>query len=199
MKDVYIHGSAAVEQDVVRIGAGTSIWRFAHVSKGAVIGAGCTIGEGVHIGPHVVIGNGCKIQNGAQLFEGVVLGSDVFIGPHVVFTNVLTPRAFVDRKAEFKPTHVRNGVSIGANTTIKCGVTIGEYAMVGAGSLVTRDVQELTCVVGVSAKFFSYVCICGELMSMDQVRYTKCYSCSRRYNFTGSAITLREDAKTTSP
>lgn len=199
MKDVYVHGAAAVEQDVVRIGAGTSIWRFAHVSKGALIGAGCTIGMYVHVGPHVVIGHGCKIQNGAQLFEGVTLEDDVFIGPHVVTTNVLTPRAFVNRRAEFKPTLIKRGASIGANATILCGVTIGEYAMVGAGAVVTRDVDPFVCVIGTPAMRHSYVCICGALMAMMTVQYGACHECRRRYHFTGSAITPIEDAKAPTP
>ena len=185
--------------DSLDIGQDTRVWANAHVSAGSVIGSNCTIGEGVHIGPHVVIGNGCKIQNGAQLFEGVMLEDDVFIGPHVVTTNVLTPRAFIDRKTEFKPTLVKRGASIGANATILCGVTIGEYAMVGAGAVVTRDVPPFTCVVGVPAEFKSYVCVCGVLMSMMTIRYGACHTCRRRYHFTGSAITPAEDAEASTP
>lgn len=194
MKDVYVHGAAAVEQDVVRIGAGTSIWRFAHVSKGALIGAGCTIGEGVHIGPHVVIGHGCKIQNGAQLFEGVTLEDDVFIGPHAVFTNVKVPRAHVSRKAEFKPTLVKRGASIGANATILCGITIGEYAMIGAGSVVTEDVAAHALVYGNPAKPHGAVCKCGVKLKItswtartpDQPPAPmnhKCRACGAEYEF----------------
>lgn len=180
------------------IGDRTKIWR-AHVMAEARIGEDCRIGDGVHVGPKVVIGNGCKIQNGAQLFEGVTLEDEVFIGPHVVFTNVTTPRAFIDRKNEFKPTLVRRGASIGANATILCGVTIGEYAMVGAGAVVTRDVNPFTCVVGVPSVFKSYVCVCGELMAMMTVRYGACHTCRRRYHFTGSAITPVEDAEASTP
>ena len=210
MKDVYVHGAAAVEQDVVRIGAGTSIWRFAHVSKGALIGAGCTIGEGVHIGPHVVIGHGCKIQNGAQLFEGVTLEDDVFIGPHAVFTNVKVPRAHVSRKAEFKPTRICHGASIGANATILCGITIGEYAMIGAGSVVTEDVAAHALVYGNPANPHGAVCRCGAKLiekaarhkkrgaAFTRVDFEKC-ACGAEYEFVldrGEASEIRAKAPT---
>lgn len=162
-----IHETAEVEVGAI-VSRTAIIWRHAHVSGGVRIGENCVIGEGVHIGPHVTIGNGCKIQNGAQLFEGVTLEDDVFIGPHVVFTNVLTPRAFIDRKAEFKPTLVRRGASIGANATIICGVAVGEYAMIGAGSVVTKNVEPHALVVGNPAKHTNWVCRCGVQIISDR-------------------------------
>jgi UDP-2-acetamido-3-amino-2,3-dideoxy-glucuronate N-acetyltransferase len=178
-----------------KIGVGTRIWAFASVQPGALIGDNCTIGEGVHIGPKVIVGNGCKIQNGAQLFEGVTLEDDVFIGPHVVFTNVTNPRAFVNRKAEFEPTLVKRGASIGANVTIICGVTIGEYAMVGAGSVVTRDVRPHSLVVGNPAQTRQYVCKCGlpvlnpESFGAKESSWDKrvldcsCRTCGEKYSY----------------
>jgi len=171
------------------IGEGTRIWAFASVQPGAQIGERCTIGEAVHIGPHVKIGNGCKIQNGAQLFEGVTLEDDVFIGPHVVFTNVTTPRAFISRRAEFKPTLVKRGASIGANVTVLCGITIGEYAMIGAGAVVTKDVAPHRLMTGVPAEHAGYVCTCGvrlrRVYSWDSWGTPSdkfdCPSCSNRY------------------
>lgn len=148
------------------IGNNTHIWRFASVAGGARIGSGCTIGQYVHIGPKVIVGNGCKIQNGAQLFEGVTLEDDVFVGPCAVFTNVTTPRAFINRRAEFKPTFVKKGASIGANATILCGVTIGEYAMIAAGAVVTRDVKAHSLVVSSPARHVSWVCRCGVHVSL---------------------------------
>ena len=196
-----------VHDDAV-IGENTHIWRFASVAGGARIGERCTVGQGAHIGPRVVVGNGCKIQNGAQLFEGVTLEDDVFIGPHVVFTNVLTPRAFVNRKAEFKPTLVKRGASIGANATIICGVEIGEYAMIGAGSVVTRNVMSHSLVVGVPAHSKQYVCKCGEIVLnpdsfivQDAYWYRRtldmlCPSCGDKYSYSdGKFIVGAADAK----
>jgi UDP-2-acetamido-3-amino-2,3-dideoxy-glucuronate N-acetyltransferase len=138
-----------------------TIWHFAHVMKNAKIGAGTVIGQGVHVASGVKIGERCRIQNGAQLFAGVEIHDDVFIGPHVVFTNILIPRAFVDRKAEFKPTVIGRGASIGANATILCGITIGEYAMIGAGAVVTKGVKPHELEYGNPAMFQGWVCKCG--------------------------------------
>lgn len=173
------------------IGADTKIWQHAYVSSGAIIGNNCMLGQGVHVGPGVRIGDGCKIQNGAQLFEGVTLEDEVFIGPHVVFTNVLTPRAFVGRKKEFKPTLVKRGASVGANATILCGSTVNEYALIGAGSVVRGDVQAFTCVVGIpAARTKRWACVCGTLMEQMTIQYGACHECRRRYTFDGSAIHL---------
>jgi UDP-2-acetamido-3-amino-2,3-dideoxy-glucuronate N-acetyltransferase len=155
----------------VEIGAGTQIWHYTHVMSGARIGYKCTIGQGVHIGPGVIVGDDCSIQNGAQLFAGVTLEDKVFIGPNAVFTNVLTPRAFVSRKHDFRQTHVEIGASIGANATIVCGVKIGAYAMVGAGSVVTKDVLPYTLVYGNPAMQRSLVCACGERIAYDWLRH----------------------------
>jgi acetyltransferase-like isoleucine patch superfamily enzyme len=144
------------------IGKGSEVWAFASLHDDVRVGERCTVGSGVHIGPNVKIGNGCKIQNGAQLFEGVTLEDDVFVGPHAVFTNVTIPRAFINRRAEFKPTFVNRGVSIGANATIRCGITIGEYAMIGAGAVVTKNVRPHSLVVGNPAKEIALVCRCGQ-------------------------------------
>lgn len=151
----------ALIEPPVEIGEGTQIWHFVHIMLGARIGKKCTVGDGVHIAGGVVIGDGCSIQNGAQLFTGVTLEDDVFVGPHVVFTNVVNPRAFLDRKNDFRPTLVKRGASIGANATVRCGVTIGEYAMIGAGAVVTKDVPAHTAWIGNPAKFLYQVCRCG--------------------------------------
>ena len=165
------------------VGGKTQICAF---GRSAQIGARCTVGEGVHIGPRVIIGNGCKIQNGAQLFEGVELLDDVFIGPHVVFTNVMHPRAHVNRRAEFKPTRVGRGASIGANATILCGVTIGQYAMIGAGSVVTQDVLPHALVLGNPARASGrWVCRCGEVLL-----HLQCPRCNAKYNCGPDGIRL---------
>lgn len=171
--------STAIIDKPCRIGHGTTIWNFAHVSAGAIIGKDCMIGEGVHVGPHIKIGDGCRVQNGAQLFEGVTLEDNVFIGPHVVFTNVLNPRAHVKSANAFSLTRVGRGASIGANATILCGVEIGEYAMVGAGSMITKDVHRHALVHGNPARSpGTWVCVCGE-----KLFHLACSRCHAKYHF----------------
>jgi len=147
----FIHTSSYIDLDV-KIGDGTKVWHFCHLIGKTVIGENCNIGQNVVIGPDVIVGNGCKIQNNVSLYKGVTIEDDVFVGPSVVFTNVMNPRAFIKRKDEFKPTLIKKGASIGANATIVCGVIIGKYAFVGAGSVVTKDVPNYTMVYGNPAK-----------------------------------------------
>lgn len=197
-----IHETAVVAAQVT-VGRDTEIWHFAHVMTDAAIGENCMLGQGVHVGPNVVIGNGCKIQNGAQLFAGVTLEDDVFIGPCVVFTNVKSPRAHIDRKAEFKPTIVKRGASIGANATILPGVTIGEYAMVGAGAVVTHDVRAHSVVVGNPARHHGWACACGESLGVSKtydrpgveiITEYQCPRCASRYApVDGDTLKLVED------
>lgn len=147
MSEKYVHPSSVVD-DGAQIGDGTQVWHFCHIMPGAVIGERCNLGQNVFVDNNVVIGNGVKIQNNVSVYNGVRLEDDVFIGPSVVFTNVTNPRSFVDRKHEFKQTFVKQGASIGANVTIVCGITIGKYAMIGAGTVVTKDVADFALVVG---------------------------------------------------
>ncbi len=144
----FIHESSYVDDDVT-IGDGTKIWHFSHVMSGATIGENCSLGQNVFIGEGVTIGNNVKIQNNVSLYQGVIIKDDVFIGPSVVFTNVINPRAFIERKDEYRNTIIRKGASIGANATIICGTVVGEYSMVGAGSVVTKDVGCYSLVYGV--------------------------------------------------
>jgi UDP-2-acetamido-3-amino-2,3-dideoxy-glucuronate N-acetyltransferase len=159
--DVRIHESAYVD-DPVAIGAGTVIWHFCHILGEVTIGRNCSIGQNVMIGPRVRLGDGCKIQNNVSLYEGVTLEDDVFCGPSCVFTNVLTPRAFVSRKAEFKPTLVKRGATIGANATIVCGHVVGAYAFVGAGAVISRDVPDFALMAGVPARRIGWMSRSGE-------------------------------------
>ena len=149
--DSLIHKSVFVDADA-DIGDGTTIWHFSHIMKNAVIGINCVIGQNVFIGANVVIGNGCKIQNNVSVYTGVTLDDNVFCGPSVVFTNVYTPRAAIDKMQELRPTLVKKGVTIGANATIMCGITIGRYAFIGAGSVVLKDVPDYALMVGNPAK-----------------------------------------------
>lgn len=150
------HESSYID-DEAEIGDGTRIWHFCHIMSGAKIGKNCTLGQNVNIGGKTVIGDGVKIQNNVSVYDGVIIEDDVFLGPSMVFTNVINPRAFVQRKDEYKKTILKKGCSIGANVTIVCGVTIGEYAMVGAGSVVTRDVPSYALVYGNPARIHGAV------------------------------------------
>ena len=155
----YSHPTAEISEDA-QIGDGTKIWHFVQVREGAVIGSDCIVGKGAYIGAGVKIGSGVKIQNFATIYQGVTIEDDVFVGPHVVFTNDKYPRAF-SSDWEILPTVVRRRASIGANSTILCGLTIGTYSMVGAGSVVTRDVPPHALVIGNPGKVKSYICRCG--------------------------------------
>ena len=137
----FVHPSSIIDENV-KIGNGTQIWHFCHISKGVTIGENCSLGQNVFIGQNVKIGNGVKIQNNVSVYEGVEIEADVFIGPSVVFTNIINPRAFINRKTEFLKTVIGKGASIGANTTIICGNKIGKYALIGAGSVITKTVND---------------------------------------------------------
>lgn len=160
-REVFVHASAIIDPDV-EIGSGTRIWHFSHVLSGSTIGENCIIGQNVMIGPRVRIGAGCKVQNNVSLYEGVTLEDEVFCGPSAVFTNVVVPRAFIERKKEFRSTRVERGATIGANATIVCGITIGTYAMIAAGAVVTRSVSPYALVMGAPARFRAWVGRSGE-------------------------------------
>ncbi len=152
----FIHESSYVDDGAV-IGDGTKIWHFCHIMSGAKIGSNCSLGQNVNIGSAAVIGDRVKIQNNVSVYDSVIIEDDVFCGPSCVFTNVINPRSFVERKNEYRPTIIKRGASIGANATILCGITVGEYAMIGAGSVVTKDVPPYTKVYGNPAKRHGFV------------------------------------------
>ena len=179
MNPAFIHETAIVDEGA-RVGRGSRVWHFTHVSAGSVVGERCVLGQNVFIGPSVEVGNGVKIQNNVSVYAGVALADDVFLGPSCVFTNVLTPRAHVERKEEFAPTPVGKGVTVGANATIVCGHALGEYALIGAGSVVTKDVPAHAVVVGNPARRMAWACRCGEVLPGDGV----CPRCGDQYEVT---------------
>ena len=158
---VFIHESSYVDDGAV-IGDGTKVWHFCHVMPGAVIGERCSLGQNFVVMPGTRVGNNVKIQNNVSIYEGVELEDDVFCGPSMVFTNVINPRSAVSRKHEYQRTLVRRGATIGANATVVCGVTLGEYAFVGAGAVVTKDVKPFALVTGVPARQVGWMCRCGQ-------------------------------------
>jgi len=167
MNNFFVHKSSYVDGDVV-LGRDTKIWHFCHVLKGSVIGNKCSFGQNCVIGPNVKIGNGVKVQNNISIYEGVEIEDNVFLGPSMVFTNVINPRSFIVRKEEFKITLVKKGASIGANATVICGVTIGEFALVGSGAVVNKDVKPYALMVGVPAKQIGWVSEAGNTLVFDE-------------------------------
>ena len=171
-----IHESSYVDQDTA-VGARTMIWHFCHILPGTRIGDDCSIGQNCMIGPKVSVGNNCKIQNNVSLYAGVELEDDVFCGPSCVFTNVNNPRSFVNRKAEFRPTLIKRGASIGANATIVCGHTLGAYSFIAAGAVVTNDVPDYALMAGVPAKRIGWMSRVGERLGAD----LRCPATGTRY------------------
>jgi UDP-2-acetamido-3-amino-2,3-dideoxy-glucuronate N-acetyltransferase len=187
-KDYFVHESSYVDEPCT-IGEGTRIWHFSHVMKESVIGRRCNIGQNVLVSPGVRIGDNCKIQNNVSLYTGVVLEDHVFCGPSMVFTNVVNPRSEVIRKDEYKTTLVKRGASIGANATVVCGITIGAYAFVGAGAVVTRDVADFALVMGNPARQSGWMCRCGIKLRVD-AEPVRCSACGTVYVYHGGVLSL---------
>jgi UDP-2-acetamido-3-amino-2,3-dideoxy-glucuronate N-acetyltransferase len=167
MATFFAHESSFVD-DNVNIGDNTKVWHFSHILSGSNIGTDCSFGQNCVVGPKVNIGNGVKVQNNISIYEGVEIEDDVFLGPSMVFTNVTNPRAFIVRREEFKQTLLKKGCSIGANATIVCGVTIGEYALIGSGTVVNKDVKAHALMVGVPARQIGWVSIAGNTLKFDK-------------------------------
>ncbi len=175
----FVHESSYVD-DNVKIGDGTKIWHFSHVMSNCEIGEKCNLGQNVVISPGVKLGKGVKIQNNVSVYTGVICEDDVFLGPSCVFTNVVNPRSFIERKSEYKETIIGKGASIGANVTIVCGNNIGKYALVGAGAVVTKHIPDYALVVGNPASLLGYVCKCGEKLRFKEDHAT-CTACGEKY------------------
>lgn len=189
---VFVHESSYVDEPC-QIGEGTQIWHFSHILPHTTIGANCKIGQNVVIGPKVTVGNGVKIQNNVSVYPGVTLEDEVFCGPSCVFTNVMTPRSAIVRNDErfWGKTLVRRGASIGANATIVCGHTIGRYAFIGAGAVVTKDVPDYAIVVGNPARRIGWACVCGIKLKGGDTELA-CGECGRQYDKDGDRVSLRE-------
>ncbi len=196
----FVHESSYVDGNVT-IGQGTKIWHFCHILSGSKIGRNCIIGQNCTVGPDVAIGNRCKLQNNVSVYKGVTLEDEVFCGPSCVFTNVYNPRAFIERKLEFRPTLVKRGATIGANATIICGATVGRYAMIGAGAVVKSDVPDYAIMAGVPARHVGWTCKCGTtlkangkgLKAKGEVRM-KCTYCGNEYVLRdGQFVILKEN------
>jgi UDP-2-acetamido-3-amino-2,3-dideoxy-glucuronate N-acetyltransferase len=191
-KRYFAHQSSFVDAGC-SIGDGTKIWHFCHIMSGATIGRGCNIGQNVVVSPDVIIGNNVKIQNNVSVYTGVVLEDDVFCGPSMVFTNVTNPRSHVSRKHEYRKTVVGKGASLGANCTVVCGHSVGRYAFVGAGAVVTRDVPPYALVVGNPARLSGWMCECGARLASgpQPPSYVRCGECSAEYETVGGTLTRK--------
>lgn len=187
----FVHESSYVDESI-EIGEGTKIWHFSHILKGSTIGKNCVIGQNVTVGPDVAIGDKCKVQNNVSIYKGVTLEDEVFCGPSCVFTNVYNPRAFIERKHEFKQTLVKQGVTIGANATIVCGVTLGRYAMIGAGAVVKKDVPDYGVVAGVPVKHIGWACKCGTTLKFIR-SHALCGYCGNKYSLKRNKFTVVEE------
>ena len=190
-KNYYAHPTAVIDPGC-EIGNGTRIWHFSHVMSEARIGERCNLGQNVMIASGVVLGNNVKVQNNVSIYTGVIIEDDVFCGPSMVFTNVIIPRSHIVRRHEYKHTLVKRGASLGANSTVVCGTTIGRYAFVGAGAVVTHDVQDYALVVGVPARQAGWVCYCGVRLPSD-IGVVACAQCHRQYRIDETCSAIPDD------
>ena len=191
MEDIFIHPSAIVDEGAV-IGAGTKIWHFTHVMSGATLGKHCNLGQNVFIANGVILGNNVKIQNNVSLYTGVICEDDVFLGPSAVFTNVINPRSAVNRKADYKQTIIGKGASIGANTTLVCGNKIGQYAFIGAGAVVTKEVPDFALVIGNPAKVKYFMSRMGHKLVFSVEGQAVCPESGEKYVMKNGLVNLIE-------
>ena len=189
-KKYFVHESSYVDEPC-EIGEGTKVWHFSHIMKDSKIGKNCNIGQNVVISPGVTLGENVKVQNNVSVYTGVICEDDTFLGPSCVFTNVINPRSFIERKEEYKQTIVKKGASIGANATIVCGYDIGSYSFIGAGAVVTKDIPDYALVVGNPAKIIGYVCECGNRLDENNKEY-KCTICDKEYKIINDKLVPKE-------
>lgn len=187
--DFFVHLTAIIDNPV-SIGSGTKIWHWVHVMEGAAIGKNCVLGQNVYVGGDAKLGNNVRVQNNVSIYDGVILEDDVFCGPSIVFTNVINPRSTVNRQNEYMVTHVKRGASLGANATVICGNTLGEYCFIGAGSVVTRDVPDYALVVGVPGKQIGWVSKAGLQLSFDKNDRARCPETREEYKLENNKVKL---------
>ena len=192
MTDFFVHESAYIDENV-NIGKNTKIWHFSHIMSHTTIGDNCSFGQNCVVGPKVKIGNGVKVQNNISIYEGVEVEDDVFLGPSMVFTNVINPRAFIVRREEFKKTLLKRGCSIGANATIVCGVTIGEYALIGSSALINKDVKPYALMVGVPARQIGWVSKAGNTLKFNDNNIVIDEFDNSKYQIVDSKLNVIED------
>ena len=192
-KDYFVHKSSFIDEDV-KIGKGTKIWHFSHIQSGAIIGKECTLGQNVNVSNNVIVGNYCKIQNNVSLYEGVELEDYVFCGPSMVFTNIRLPRSEYPQKGSlhYEKTLVKKSASIGANSTIICGATIGEYSLIGSGSMVTKNVPAFSLVFGNPAKVIGWVSKTGERLIFDETGIARCEKSDEIYQKINNLVSIVE-------
>lgn len=186
-KKYWVHQSSYVDEGSV-IGSGTKIWHFSHIMSDCIIGEGCNIGQNVVISPQVVLGKNVKVQNNVSIYTGVTCEDNVFLGPSMVFTNVINPRSAINRRAQYSKTHVGKGASIGANATIVCGNSIGEYAFIGAGAVVTKDVPAFALFVGNPARQVGWISENGHRLIFDSNGFAKCPESGQTYKLTNEKV-----------
>ena len=185
--DYFVHESSYVDDGAI-VGKGTKVWHFSHVMPGAVIGERCSLGQNVNVGGKAVLGNNVKVQNNVSIYDRVIIEDDTFCGPSMVFTNVFNPRSHISRKDEYMETVIRRGATIGANATIICGNTVGRYALIGSGAVITKDVPDFALVYGNPARQQGWVCQCGVKLQLDG-ETAECKACGDKYKLVDGLLT----------
>lgn len=189
MTDFFAHPTAIIDEGC-QIGKGTRVWHFTHIMSGSIIGENCNLGQNVVVSPRVILGNNVKVQNNVSVYTGVICEDDVFLGPSMVFTNVINPRSAVKRHDQYQPTLVKKGATIGANATILCGITLGEYCFIGAGAVVTKDVKSFALVVGNPARQTGWMSEYGHKLKFDDQGYAVCPESKKKYRISGGIVSF---------
>lgn len=189
MTDFFAHPTAIIDEGC-QIGKGTRVWHFTHIMSGCTIGENCNLGQNVVVSPRVILGNNVKVQNNVSVYTGVICEDDVFLGPSMVFTNVINPRSAVKRHDQYRPTLVKKGATIGANATILCGITLGEYCFIGAGAVVTKDVKPFALVVGNPARQTGWMSEYGHKLKFDDQGYAVCPESKKKYRISGGIVSF---------